>query len=243
MELRVLSRRISRPTLALLLTGAAGLFGNAAVAQQAQAPNTIEARVQACAACHGKMGQGADNDYFPRLAGKPAGYLYNQLRNFREGRRRYPPMNYLVTYLSDDYLHEIAAYFSAQRPPYPAPDKSLLPQATLDRGRDIVMHGDPANGVPACMACHGAALTGRQPGIPGLVGLHADYISAQLGAWRTGSRHAIEPDCMHHVATHLNDSDISAVAAWLAMQPAPKDPTPAAASASKLPLQCGSEPQ
>ena len=89
-----------------------------------RAPDTMAARVQGCTACHGVHGEGTDNDYFPRLAGKPADYLYNQLQNFRDGRRKYPPMNYLVTYLSDDYLHQIATYFSQQRPPYPPPAKS-----------------------------------------------------------------------------------------------------------------------
>ena len=55
--------------------------------------DTMEARVLACAACHGQLGQGTSNDYFPRLAGKPAGYLYNQLVAFRDGRRKYAPMN------------------------------------------------------------------------------------------------------------------------------------------------------
>ncbi len=121
MELRVSSRRIFRPLLALLLISAAGVFSAAKAQTQPKTPDTMEARVQACAACHGTHGQGTDNDYFPRLAGKPADYLYNQLKNFREGRRKYPPMNYLVTYLSDDYLHQIATYFSQQRPPYPPP--------------------------------------------------------------------------------------------------------------------------
>jgi cytochrome c553 len=48
-----------------------------------QAPDTIAARVLACAPCHGDKGQGTENDYFPRLAGKPSGYLYNQLIAFR----------------------------------------------------------------------------------------------------------------------------------------------------------------
>jgi cytochrome c553 len=30
-----------------------------------------------------------------RIAGKPAGYLYNQLLNFRDGRRNYPLMTYI----------------------------------------------------------------------------------------------------------------------------------------------------
>lgn len=243
MELRVSSRRIFRSLLVLALVGGTAAYSTAEAQNQPSAPNTIAARVQSCAACHGKLGQGTDNDYFPRLAGKPADYLFNQLVNFREGRRRYPPMNYLVTYLPDAYLHEIAEYFSKQRPPYPAPSPATVSASTLQRGQQIVLHGDPAQKVPACIACHGAKLTGMLPAIPGLVGLHSDYISAQLGAWRSGTRHAIAPDCMHEIATRLTDTDISAVANWLAMQPAPKDPVAAPARSLKTPLACGSEPQ
>jgi cytochrome c553 len=232
---------------AVLLAFGGALLPGAAHAQtpstQPKAPDTMEARVQGCTACHGSHGQGTDNDYFPRLAGKPAGYLFNQLKNFREGRRKYPPMNYLVTYLSDEYLHDIAVFFSQQRPPYPAPSRPTVSDTVLARGEAIVLHGDTAKQVPACVACHGHALTGMEPAIPGLVGLHQDYISAQLGAWRTGSRRAIAPDCMHTIATRLSDEDVNAVAAWLSTQPAPQNPVPAPARSLKTPLACGSEPQ
>jgi cytochrome c553 len=247
MELRVSSRRNFRPLLALLSIGFAGVFSAAQAQTQAQtqplAPDTMEARVQGCTACHGTHGQGTDNDYFPRLAGKPAEYLFNQLQNFREGRRKYPPMNYLVTYLSDDYLHEIATYFSQQRPPYPPPSAATVSTSTLERGKQIVLQGDPTKNIPACAACHGKALTGMEPAIPGLVGLHQDYMSAQLGAWRSGSRQAKAPDCMHEIATRLTDDDVNAVAAWLSTQPAPQNPVPAPARSMKTPLACGSEPQ
>jgi cytochrome c553 len=247
MEYRVPSRRIFRPLLApllaLALIGSAGVMNTAQAQSQPAAPDTMAARVQGCTACHGVHGEGTDNDYFPRLAGKPADYLYNQLQNFREGRRKYPPMNYLVTYLSDDYLHQIATYFSEQRPPYPQPAKPTVSPSTLSKGQQIVLNGDAGRGIPACAACHGTNLTGMQPAIPGLVGLHSDYISAQLGAWRAGSRHAIAPDCMQQIATRLTDDDVTAVAAWLSTQTAPANPVPAPAGSRKTPLACGSEPQ
>lgn len=68
-----------------------------------RAPDTMEARLRACEPCHGRQGGGTNNDYFPRLAGKPAGYLMNQLVAFRDARRRYPPMNYLLEYLPDRF--------------------------------------------------------------------------------------------------------------------------------------------
>jgi cytochrome c553 len=247
MECRVSSRRKYRPLLAsllgLALIGSAGAFSAAQAQTQPLAPDTMAARVQGCTACHGVHGEGTDNDYFPRLAGKPADYLYNQLQNFREGRRKYPPMNYLVTYLSDDYLHQIATYFSQQRPPYPQPAKSNVSQSTLARGQQIVLNGDTSKQIPACAACHGKPLTGMQPAIPGLVGLHSDYISAQVGAWRSGTRHAKAPDCMQQIASRLTDDDVTAVAAWLSTQTAPANPVPAPAGSLKMPLTCGSEPQ
>ena len=86
----------------------------------ASAPaDTLAQRVIACTACHGQEGRAAPDGYHPRIAGKPSLYLFNQLVNFREGRRRYGPMVYLVDHLSDDYLREIAEHFAAIDLPYP----------------------------------------------------------------------------------------------------------------------------
>jgi len=207
-----------------------------------RAPDTMEARLLACAACHGRQGEGTKNDYFPRLAGKPAGYLMNQLVAFRDGRRRYPPMNYLLEYIPDPYLQKMADYFAALRPP-PVPQAVAdVSPAVLARGRSLVAEGDPAHGVPACSGCHGPSLTGMEPAIPGLAGLHASYISAQLGAWRYGTRTAAAPDCMQLVAATLTESDVTAVAAWLASLPIPADPSPVPKGTLPMPLPCGSEP-
>ena len=207
-----------------------------------RAPDTIEARLRACTPCHGLQGEGTNNDYFPRLAGKPAGYLMNQLVAFRDGRRRYPPMNYLLEYQANPYLQKIADYFAALRPsPLPQPVADVN-AAVLARGLSLVTEGDQARGVPACSGCHGPKLTGMEPGIPGLVGLRANYISAQLGAFRYGTRTAAEPDCMQLVAASLSESDVTAVAAWLASVPVPPDPSPVSKGTLQMPLGCGSEP-
>ena len=204
-------------------------------------PDTMEARLRACAACHGEQGQGTANDYFPRLAGKPAGYLMNQLVAFRDGRRRYPPMNYLLEYMPDSYLQEMADYLSGLRPPPPPPTIADVSSGILARGQAIVAQGDPARGVPACSGCHGTRLTGMESAIPGLVGLHASYISAQLGAFRYGTRTAPSPDCMQLVAASLTENDVTAVAAWLASRPVPADPAAVPRGSLAMPMACGSE--
>src|ERR1700689_1398306 len=218
------------------------VFSDASAQVTDRPPDTMEARLRACAACHGEQGQGTDNDYFPRLAGKPAGYLMNQLVAFRDARRRYPPMNYLLEYLPDSYLHQIADYLSALRPPPPPPTIADVSPDILAHGQTIVAQGDPARGVPACSGCHGSGLTGMEPAIPGLVGLHAGYISAQLGAFRYGTRTAPAPDCMQLVAASLTESDVTAVAAWLASRPVPAAPSPVPHGSLAVPMAGGREP-
>ena len=206
--------------------------------------DSMEGRVQACIGCHGPQGRGVDDVYFPRLAGKPAGYLYNQLIAFRNGTRKYAPMNYLLAYLPDPYLQKMADYFATQNVPAPAPVRQVASAAILAMGHDIIYNGLPAQRIPACVACHGAALGGRQPGIPGLLGLRADYITAQLGAWRYGTRTAIAPDCMQTVASSLTEAQVSAAAAWLASQDAAivtASQQPVGTAAARLPLACGSQ--
>lgn len=198
-------------------------------------------RTQACTVCHGKSGRATNDGYYPRIAGKPAGYLYNQLIHFRDGRRSYPLMSYLLTPLSDAYLLEIAEHFAAQQPPYPPPPQVDVSASVLRRGAALVLQGEPGKKVPACIACHGERLTGVAPNIPGLLGLPRDYLNAQFGAWKAGNRQAAQPDCMAQIAARLSVADISAASAWLATRPVPTDPAPMAQPANfHLPLACGS---
>lgn len=88
-------------------------YGAAAGQTGTRAPNTLAARALACANCRGKQGEGTQD---VRLAGKPAGYLYNQLEAFRAGWRNYPPVNYLLKFQRSDFLRDLAEYFAARRP-------------------------------------------------------------------------------------------------------------------------------
>lgn len=213
-----------------------------------QLPDTLEQRLAACTACHtagttlNARSVSRADVYFPRIAGKPAGYLYNQLRNFREGRRKYALMTYMTEQLSDDYLKEIAEHFAAQHPPYPPPPANSATSAMLERGRVLAMQGDPKIKVPACVTCHGEKLTGVTPAIPGLLGLPRDYINAQFGAWRDKGRRAHLPDCMADITARLSDADVAAVSGWLASQPADAAIPPATSIARPLPIACGSAP-
>jgi cytochrome c553 len=90
-------------------------------------------------------------------------------------------MNYLLAYLPDAYLMRMAEHFASLNPPVLVqPPVQRSPEQVRD-GQRIVTQGIPARKIPACVTCHGAELGGREPGIPGLLGLRADYVSAQLG--------------------------------------------------------------
>ncbi|MEP6791633.1 MAG: c-type cytochrome [Ramlibacter sp.] len=202
--------------------------------------DSMAQRTLACTACHGKEGRAGPDGYYPRIAGKPAGYLYNQLLNFRDARRHYGLMTRMVDPLSDAYLLEIARYFSALDVPYPPPHPATAAAAVLQRGQALAMRGDALARIPACVSCHGQALTGVLPNTPGLLGLPRDYLNGQLGAWRTGQRRAHAPDCMADIAKRLTPDDVAAVAGWLSSQPLPASAKPTAALARPSEISCGS---
>lgn len=237
--IRILSRLLALTVLACTFPGISALAAPAFEDSMAQ-------RTLACTACHGKQGRAGPDGYYPRIAGKPAGYLYHQLLNFRDGRRHYGLMSNMVDLLSDAYLLEIAQYFAALDLPYPAPLPAAAPAAVLQRGETLARHGDAARRLPACVQCHGQALTGVAPDIPGLLGLPHDYLNAQLGGWRTGQRRAHGPDCMAQIAQRLSPQDVAAVASWLAAQALPVPAKPATALPTPRPgtleMACGSAP-
>ena len=200
--------------------------------------NDMAQRTLACTACHGPEGRAAPDGYYPRLAGKPAGYLYNQLISFREGKRHYALMTHLIAPLTDTYLMEMAQHFSKLDAPYPAPLKTNASAAVLARGQQLILQGEPARGIPACVQCHGNAMTGVAPNVPGLLGLPRDYLNAQLGAWKASKRRAHAPDCMRAVVALLSDEDINAASSYLAAQVLPANTKPAA---SAPPLPAGQE--
>jgi cytochrome c553 len=236
------SGRWARRAAWLVLATSAFAFAHAQAGPAEPPIDSIAERTRACTACHGKEGRATPEGYFPRIAGKPAGYLFNQLQSFREGRRTNAAMTYLVQHLSDDYLREIAQHFAALELPYASPPALAATPAQFARGETLVKRGDSTRRVPACVQCHGETLTGVTPAVPGLLGLSHDYLTGQFGAWRTGHRRALAPDCMAQIAERLADDDVTAIAAWLSTRTLPFNPKPAASIVLPLPMACGSVP-
>ena len=228
-------------SLAIALVIFGGMRGGARATDTPDSElDTLQQRVKPCTSCHGNEGRATREGYFPRIAGKPSGYLFNQLLNFREGRRHYPMMTYVTQYQSDDYLREIAGYFGSQHVPYPPPMQTTVAAAVLTRGRQLVTEGDKTLDIPACTSCHGQRLLGVIPAVPGLLGVSQDYLTAQLGAWRSGVRAATAPDCMGELVRRMRNEDLDAATAWLASQAVPEGQEPEGSFEHSPPLHCGS---
>ncbi len=64
-----------------------------------------------CAACHGADGIAREAEV-PDLAGQHDVYLYNQLKNFKSGKRPHKEMRYLGRHMTDDEMQAIASYYA-----------------------------------------------------------------------------------------------------------------------------------
>jgi len=207
-------------------------YGSAATASDEH----MNLRLRACAGCHEPSdAANFDKNYAPSISGKPVEYLYQQLLNFQEGRRLNTVMNQMLAYLSPGYLHEIASYYAQQDITTSEPEQKQLSIEQSARAQLIFQQGSA--GKAACVACHGGDLRGNAITIPSLRGLSATYITAQLGAWQTNTRHARSPDCMADVAKSLSGADIDAVAHWIAS--VNEEMLEAKPPLEPLPVECG----
>lgn len=232
-----------RPLVLIILICATGFATPAGFAAAAalKVPDTMEERVKACVACHGPENRVGRDGYYPRIAGKPQGYLFNQLRNFRDGKRYYRPMALLLANVSDQYLLDMATYFSTLEQPFPPPERTVSSPDEIKLALKLVNQGDPARKIPACVECHGKELMGTAPFIPGLLGLPRVYMIAQFGAWQNGGLlRGQTADCMSEIAKQLTTGETNAIAAWLAAQPVPENTGPAATLPVEMARRCGS---
>ena len=171
---------------------------------------------QVCVACHAADGnsQVAVN---PKLAGQIPEYLYKQLTNFKaaagkKAERENPVMAGMVASLSTDDLRNLAAYFADQTAkPGTAKSKDLVAL-----GQKIYRGGIAGKGVAACASCHGPNGAGMPAQYPRLSGQHAEYVEAQLKAFRSGERVNDLNASMRGVAGKLSDREIQGVSDYIA---------------------------
>jgi len=162
-----------------------------------------------CAACHtndGSRGVAAN----PIIQGQHPDYLVKQLVEFKAGKRDNPVMKAMASPLSDADMKNVAAFYAGkQAKPGFAKNKDLV-----SLGEKIYRGGIADRSVPACSGCHGPSGAGIPAQYPRLAGQHADYVEAQLVAFRGGVRR--NNPAMATIAAKLNDREIKAVADYVA---------------------------
>lgn len=182
--------------------------------------------VAPCMACHATDGGGQAAAGFPRLAGLPQAYLRQQLDAFAEGSRTNATMQPVASGLSEQERAAVAAYYS-QLPVPPATPAAAPTAAVAQLAQTLATHGRWTNGLPACEQCHGPGANGVGDYFPPLVGQSAVYLSNQLHAWQQRARRNDPLQLMQTVASKLSETDIAALSAWYAAQPAtPKEQQP-----------------
>jgi cytochrome c553 len=171
---------------------------------------------QVCAACHAADGNSV-TPANPKLAGQHAEYIIKQLHNFKDavkepnkdGVRRSAVMGGIADKLSDQDMLNLSAYFSEKTI---KPGSAKLP---YDLGQKVYRGGNAGTGVPACAACHGPTGAGIPTQFPRLGGQHADYILAQLKAFRGGDRANDAGKMMRTIANKMSDQEMLAVANYI----------------------------
>jgi cytochrome c553 len=185
--------------------------------------------VTACVSCHGAKGEGMAA--FPPLAGTGFGYLLAQLDAFADGRRQNSVMGPIAKGLSAQERASTAAYFSGLPTrvlPIAAP-----PPAASDAGGWLAQRGRWADQLPACAQCHGTAGEGVGSQFPPIALLPADYLQAQIQAWKDGTRAPGPLGVMRDLARKLSTEDVQALSAYYTQLHA--KPAAAAATQPRLP--------
>jgi len=203
------------------LIAATTVISATALAQEAAppsaaAPDLAKAKqiaTQVCAACHGADGNSV-SPANPSLAGQGADYITLQLMHFKAGVRVNPTMQAMAATLSEADMMSLGAYFSQQKP------KGLAAKdpALVKTGQRLWRGGDSTTDVPACAGCHSPTGVGIPKNYPRLASQYADYVYAQLKAFKSGARGAdaggkdVNGRVMTAIAGNMSDEQMKAVA-------------------------------
>jgi cytochrome c553 len=165
----------------------------------------------ACFSCHGLKGEG--DGVTPRLAGLSTGYLVKQLEDYAGRWRDDPTMSPIARRMSDENRLAVADYYAALDLP------QQVAFAPVSSAHALYHEGDPARGMKTCASCHGA--DGRTGGLaePRLAGQTAEYVRAQLVAWKESRRRNDPRDVMGQIARRLSHEEIESLAAHVAALP------------------------
>ena len=170
--------------------------------------NAGAAKAQVCAPCHGAAGVSSTAET-PSLAGQHDNFLQWQLVYFRNGVRKSPVMQPMAASLDDNDIRNVAAWFSAQKPPVATTNGPVDP-ALRETGAKLVQGN-------RCAACHKDDFSGApQQATPRLAGQREDYLLKALREFKAGTRVGGGVAAMADVVQPLGEADFKALAHFMA---------------------------
>jgi cytochrome c553 len=184
----------------LALLALLALLPVCAIAQDAAAGKE---KATVCGACHGVDGNSTIPQY-PMLAGQTSRYIYLQLKDFKESRRKDPLMSPMAANLSKRDTFDLAAYYAAQKP---TTQNSKGDVSKAARGKQVA---DAA----LCTMCHLGGFSGQNE-VPRVAGQHYEYVLKQLKDFKTKTR-TNDAGNMTAVLRTIPDEDLEALAAYIA---------------------------
>jgi cytochrome c553 len=197
-----------------------------AVCVAAQSParaesSTVPEGSAACVACHGSQGEGSAAAGAPRLAGQNAQYLEHTLTMLKVGTRTSPVMQPIARDLSDAEIHELTSYFAGLHGAR-ALTAPASPTDLVQAGKELVQVGGMTDPTPPCASCHGIDGHGVGARFPNIAGQPAAFLVNRLHEFQARAK-GKAPDfgTMTEVSTHLNETQIGQVAAYLSTLPPP----------------------
>ena len=163
-----------------------------------------------CSKCHGDTGVSDDPDDV-NIAGMSSSYLFKQLKDYQDKKRKDKDMYKKVKNLDDSQLADLAAWFATQEAGKPSPDRSMTAEV-----RKLIEHGDPERLLKACSACHGRKGQGGQFDHPSLTGQNKTYLVDSMTAFQDEDRTNDIYSRMRYVSEVLTEEEIEALADYYA---------------------------
>lgn len=131
-----------------------------------------------CKACHGLDGKGVA-PAIPNLAAQRARYLYNSLKEYKDGKRSHAALKNLATNMSEADLNNVAAYFASLPPMASTAAADIKHSSPYEKGKALAA---------PCAKCHGEDGNSNIPGTPSLAGQQPHYLVAAIQEYHQGDR-------------------------------------------------------
>lgn len=129
-----------------------------------------------CKACHGLDGKGVAPG-IPNLAAQREPYLFDSLKEYKDGRRPHAAMT--SWNMSEADLHNLAAYYAGLPPISNAAATDVKHSSPYEKGKAEAV---------VCAKCHGEDGNSKIPGTPSLAGQQPHYLAAAIQEYHQGER-------------------------------------------------------